>query len=183
MKISDWITVSAIVLGPILAVLAASSLDSYRDRQEEIKARQLNIFRTLMATREYYFLQDHIEALNLIDVEFNKEKEVLAAWRTYHKDLYSSPGSDNQAEYEIWEKENDKLLVKLLYSMAVMLGYDLNETEIGDSSYSPRFQRHIEREKIALRKGMLKVLYDGVPIPMKITNMPEAVDNKEKNEQ
>jgi len=47
MKTSDWITVLAIVCGPILAVQAQKWIEALR----EDKNRRLNTFKGLMATR------------------------------------------------------------------------------------------------------------------------------------
>jgi len=67
----------AVFLGPIIAV----QLTRYLDDQKEVRARKLNIFTTLMATRAYNLSWSHLEALNRIDLEFDrndlKEKEVL----------------------------------------------------------------------------------------------------------
>jgi hypothetical protein len=43
----DWITVLAVVAGPILAVQAQKYVEAFRER----KQRRLTLFRTLMSTR------------------------------------------------------------------------------------------------------------------------------------
>jgi len=49
MTIADWLMITAVFLGPIVAV----RLTRYLDDQKEIRARKLDIFKTLMATRAY----------------------------------------------------------------------------------------------------------------------------------
>ena len=83
LKISDWIMIIAVFLGPIVAV----RLTRYLDNKNEIKNRKLELFRTLMSTRAYSISWEHVSALNRIDVEFDnkipKEKEVLTSWKSY----------------------------------------------------------------------------------------------------
>ena len=79
MTIADWLMISAVFLGPIVAV----RLTRYLDNQREIRDRKINVFKTLMATRAYTVSWAHVEALNRIDLEFDKdhkkEREVIEA--------------------------------------------------------------------------------------------------------
>ena len=68
MTIADWLMITAVFLGPIVAV----QLTRYLDDKKEIRARKLDIFKTLMATRAYTSSWSHAEALNRIDLEFDK---------------------------------------------------------------------------------------------------------------
>src|SRR5689334_2498204 len=91
----DWITVAAIVIGPILAVQAQRLLEALRDR----KNRRSWVFHTLMATRAARVSHQHVQALNMIDIEFYgrrvlgtqfqtpREKGVTNAWRIYSDHL------------------------------------------------------------------------------------------------
>ena len=47
MSISEWITVAAIICGPILAVQAQKWIETAREKRN----RRLNVFKRLMATR------------------------------------------------------------------------------------------------------------------------------------
>ena len=73
MTIADWLMITAVFLGPIVAV----RLTRYIDNQKEIKERKLEIFKTLMATRAYIVSWLHVEALNeltLSSIGSKKEK-------------------------------------------------------------------------------------------------------------
>src|SRR5439155_23554849 len=63
---SDWLTVAAIVLAPLVALRVSVWLD----RRKEKRQRQFLIFQTLMATRASGLAPEHVQALNMIDVEF-----------------------------------------------------------------------------------------------------------------
>lgn len=167
MTISDWLMILAVLLGPMIAV----QLTRYRDIQREIRERKVEIFKTLMATRAYTISWVHVEALNRIDLEFNrkvpKEKEVIDAWKEY-LDLLSNTGMP----LDQWVTRRIDLLVELLHKMARVLDYDFDKTHIKNSSYSPRAHGETEDVERALRQKLVEVLEGKRPIPMKIVNPP-----------
>jgi hypothetical protein len=82
MENKDIIMTFAVVLGPILAVQIQKWLEQVRNKTE----RKLKIFKTLMTTRATRVSIEHVQSLNMIDIEFlDKEyKKVISAWRNYH---------------------------------------------------------------------------------------------------
>jgi len=66
MELKDWITILAIIIGPILAVQAQKVLENSRIK----KQRRLHLFHTLMSTRASRVSNAHVSALNMIDIEF-----------------------------------------------------------------------------------------------------------------
>src|SRR5712692_4084551 len=81
----DWLTVVAIVAGPILALLAQRLIDRLREKKE----RRVRLFMTLMSTRATQLAPDHINALNSIDVVFSsgRDKRIRDAWHAVLKHL------------------------------------------------------------------------------------------------
>ncbi len=169
MTIADWLMISAVFLGPIVAV----RLTRYLDDKKEVRARKLEIFKTLMATRAYTSSWSHVEALNRIDLEFDKnhkkEKQVIEAWKEY-LDLLGN----TDIPIDQWGVKRIDLLIELLHKMAQVLNYDFDKTHIKNSSYSPRVHGETEEEQTALRKGVIEVLEGKRPIPMAITNWPQG---------
>jgi hypothetical protein len=167
--IADWLMILAVFSGPIVAV----RLTRYLDNSKEIRNRKLDIFKTLMATRAYAVVWDHVHALNRIDLEFDKnnkkEKEVVEAWKGY-LDLLS----DKDMPRDQWGTRRVDLLVELLYKMANVLEYEFDKTHIKNSSYSPVAHGDLEAEQIALRKGVIEVLEGKRVIPMYVTNLPKS---------
>ena len=53
--------------------------------EQEARERRMEIFKTLMVTRGNALHYRHVEALNLIDVEFSEvsEKDIRDAWKAY----------------------------------------------------------------------------------------------------
>ena len=168
MTIADWLMISAVLLGPIIAV----QLTRYLDNKKEERERKLQVFKTLMATRAYTVSWDHVVALNRIDLEFNKndkkEKAVIEAWKAY-LDLLG----DKTMTPEQWTVKRIDLLVELLHKMAQVLDYDFDKTHIKNSSYSPVAHGNIEEEQKALRTGLIQVLEGKRPIPMAVVNWPQ----------
>lgn len=169
MTIADWLMITAVFLGPVVAV----RLTRYLDDKKEVRARKLDIFKTLMATRAYNLSWTHIEALNRIDLEFDKshkkEKEVIEAWKEY-LDLLG----DTSIPMDQWGVKRVDLLIELLHKMARVLDYDFDKTHIKNSSYSPRAHGETEEQQNALRKGLIEVLEGKRQLPMSITNWPQG---------
>lgn len=65
----EYVTIAAIVLGPILALLAQRALDWLRKREET----QKHLYFTLMSTRVVFQATEHVQALNSIDVVFSAD--------------------------------------------------------------------------------------------------------------
>jgi len=161
MTISDWIMIAAVLAGPIIAV----QLTRYLDEGHEIRERKLSIFKTLMATRAYNVSWSHVEALNRIDLEFDKnkpkERAVLDSWKEYLDLLGNTQLSSDQ-----WGMKRVELLVELLHKMALVLDYDFDKTHIKNSSYAPKIHGDIDSQQEALRKMTIEVLEGKRPLPV-----------------
>lgn len=121
----------------------------YQNRKAK-KDAQLRLFLTLMANRQKNPISEAwVDALNSIDVVFQKNKKVRAAWRDYLDSL--DPKSAH------FDKQNSYKL-DLLSEMAESLGYkQLKQTEI-DRFYSPMyFGSQLTRQDL-LFKEFLRVL-------------------------
>lgn len=169
MTIADWLMITAVLLGPIIAV----RLTRYLDNKKEIRERKLNIFKILMATRAYAVSWDHVMTLNKIDLEFDKnnkkEKAVIEAWKEY-LDLLGNKDITGEA----WNIKRVDLLVELLHKMAQVLDYDFDKTHIKNSSYSPVAHGKLEDEQSAMRQGVIEILEGKRVLPMHITNWPSG---------
>lgn len=122
---------------------------NYQNRKTK-KDAQLKLFLTLMANRQKNPISEAwVDALNSIDVVFQNNKKVRAAWREYLDSLdQKSAHFDNQNSYKL----------DLLSEMAESLGYkQLKQTEI-DRFYNPvYFGSQLTRQEL-LFKEFLRVL-------------------------
>jgi len=127
----DIITVAAIVLGPILAVL----VDKIRQSWTDHKSRKLSVFRSLMRTRRVRLDPEHVGALNLVDLEFYGRSRVIAAFSSYMNHL-SSPMPSEEGQDRFFEQRDD-LLVQLLYEMGRDLGFHYDKRDLAKHAYGP----------------------------------------------
>lgn len=172
LEIKDWITLSAIIIGPILAVQTQKFLEAVRYK----KQRRLNLFHTLMSTRASRVSNEHVGALNMIDLEFYgrkvfgyrfqtpKEKSITNAWKNYNDQLNTRYEPEQLA---IWIDKNDQLLTALLYKMSNALGYDFDEVQLKRDCYRPIAHGNLEEEQHKLRTALIEVLEGKKPLPIK----------------
>ena len=118
----------------------------YQDHKAK-KQAQLDLFLTLMANRQKNPISEEwVDALNSIDVVFQDNKKVRAAWKEYLDSLNEkSSHFDNQNSYKL----------DLLSEMAESLGYkQLKQTEI-DRFYSPvYFGSQLSRQEILFNETL-----------------------------
>jgi hypothetical protein len=154
-RLLEWLTLLAIVVGPMLALFAQRALDWMREKSN----RKLRLFRELMVTRYMRLSPRHVEALNMVPLEFKdkgKEKAVLDAWKEYLDHL----GTDSTVDTNAWAKTGFDLLVDLLFEMSKALGYDFEKLRIKKEAYSPKLFADVEAEWHTLRKQLVE-LTDG----------------------
>lgn len=125
--IKDYGYIISVVLVPIGLWIGSIW---YQNRLIKRKAK-LDLFLKLMANRRKNPISiEWTEALNQIDVVFQKDKQVRLAWRAYYDSLHpKSQHFENQFSFQL----------DLLSEIAKVLGYtNLKQTEI-DRFYSPQF--------------------------------------------
>jgi hypothetical protein len=154
MSTSELISIAAIFLGPFGAVLVTEWIR----RHHEMMDRKVHLFRALMSTRASTLAPSHVEALNLIDIEFDakkaKERPVIDAWKLYHSHLNDQSYEDTEA----WLKRTELLLVDLLHAMSICLGYPFDKAHIKNSSYYPKGYGEVELDQHRTRKSLVEVL-------------------------
>ncbi|MUK32083.1 hypothetical protein GNP44_18610 [Aliivibrio fischeri] len=177
MEIKDWITVAAVIIGPIFAVQAQKIIENITER----KKRKVKLFHTLMETRATRLSGSHVSALNMIDLEFygksiigkrwqsKAEKEVTNAWKVYNDHLNNRYSEER---LDAWGERSTDLFTSLLYAMAQSLGYDFDEVQLKRDCYSPIAHGRIEDEQNQVRAGLLAVLEGRSSLQMHITHLP-----------
>jgi len=172
MTISDGLMIVAVILGPILAVQVQKRIEAWKQGRES----KLSIFKTLMSTRATPLSPRHVEALNMIDLEFSgkdpNEKQVLDAWKLYHNHLYEAPQDYEDPAYQTkldaWGTKKDEYLIELLYAMSRSLGYTFDKVQLKKDAYTPKGYADLEFEFSLIRRGTLDMLYGKRPLPVKL---------------
>jgi hypothetical protein len=172
--LAEWLTMIAIVSGPIAAVLVTL----YRDNRKQRLDRQHGIFKTLMATRAAGLSPHHVEALNRIDVEFDprkrKDKPIVGAWHSY-LDVLNQTGLPE----EQWSQRRLDALTRLLHVMAERLGYDIEETRIRQSSYYPRAFGEYDQDARSAMRAARELLEGNRVLPVLVMNsQPTPTENE-----
>lgn len=169
MSLTDVLIISATLVAPLLAVQAQKWLERFREDQE----RKLRVFKTLMATRAASISPEHVQALNMIDLEFQgtKYKAVRTEWKTYLDHLSSYPKEDEKLQ-AIWGDKRIDLLAQLLMAMGQSLGYEFDQVHVKKGIYAPEAHSQIENENILLRRGLIRLLYGDSSVKMDVTSFP-----------
>lgn len=164
MSMESILTILSVLIGPILAVQAQCWVDILRDKRD----RKIRIFKTLMATRAAILSPAHLEALNMIDVEFpesGKWTPVVRAWRSYFDHLQVQTTAPEETTR--WLDRRLELLVELLSQMGRSLGFDFDVVKIKRGIYLPKAHGLLEEEASQIRQGVLAVLNGKRAIPIK----------------
>jgi len=167
--LAAWLTILALITGPILAV----QIQKFLERLKETKARKVQIFRDLMATRAAGLAYQHVVALNLVGIEFHGEKfaNVVNAWMTYLDHLNSFP-RDDEAMVKVWIDKKFDLLSDLLYEMGKSLGFNFDKVHIKKAGYLPKGYADQEEEQNFIRKSLVELFSEKRSIPMTIVSFP-----------
>ena len=128
----EWLTIIAIVVGPIVAV----SITLWRDRRNEVKRRKRDILASLMRTRSSRLSAEHVGALNLVQLEFHGRTAIIEAYQRYIEHLGTPlPAVDQQNQFF---QQRETRFLHLLNAIAGGLGYEFDKKDLESLSYSPR---------------------------------------------
>lgn len=149
MTINDYLTLAALIIIPIVAVVIAQWLQNRSEKRKD----KMQIFKTLMTSRIYGWTPDSVNALNIIDIVYSDDKKVRAAW----KDLNDKYRVTNPDQQHLKKIENAQY--KLLEAMANSLGYkDRITWETIQNPYMPVGMA----QQIEAQKNMQQAYYSAI---------------------
>lgn len=149
MTINDYLTLAALIIIPIVAVVIAQWLQNRSEKRKD----KMQIFKTLMTSRIYGWTPDSVNALNIIDIVYSDDKKVRAAW----KDLNDKYRVTNPDQQHLKKIENAQY--KLLEAMANSLGYkDKITWETIQNPYIPVGMA----QQIEAQKNMQQAYYSAI---------------------
>jgi hypothetical protein len=159
--LEGWLTIFAIVAGPLLAF----EIQRRRDNRREKRNRKLEIFRRLLLTLKVPLAPSHVDAINSIPLEFHSHQEIIRAWRLYTSHL--NDRAMNKADPARWGEKKFDLLLELVYLIGQELDYShLDKATLKDSLYVPQGYGDTEEEWRQIRVAWLQVLNGQRPIAM-----------------
>jgi hypothetical protein len=147
MELRDWLTLIALVLGPVSAVVITLWIESARREREG----RLRIVRMLLATRHMPAHQDYNSAINLIPAEFNDQEEVMTAWRRYLDLVNQRVPQGVEADHK---RRIDAAQSALIVAAMKCIGLALSEGDIQTLGYAS--QGFVDRDNIVM--GAAKAL-------------------------
>jgi hypothetical protein len=154
-ELYNVLTIVAIVLGPILAVMVTRFVDNKRADY----GRQMDIFRALMRTRNMKISAEHVGALNLVELEFPEHANVVSAWKEYLKNLSEPwPTNADQGLIDALVKRRESLLTKLISEIAKALRFKVEQLDILAGNYLPQDWVDVDLEQRLVRRALLHVL-------------------------
>ncbi len=168
MTLNEILSILAILLAPLVAVQVQRWLEVFREE----RGRRLHVFKTLMATRAATVSPEHVQALNMIDLEFHgkRYKSVTDAWKAYLDHLASFPKEAGEPAQQQWADRRVDRLTTLLMEMGKCLGYEFDEVHVKKGVYAPEAHGQIENENMLLRRGLLQLLYGDSALKMELAS-------------
>ncbi|HEV2378940.1 MAG TPA: DUF6680 family protein [Terriglobia bacterium] len=149
-------TIIAVFAGPVFAV----QVEKYLERNRAAENRKLDVFRRLMVTRAAPLNVNHIDALNLIEAEYDprkaSDKMVLDRWHEYWDHLNTRHGG-TPAEETIWRDARASKMGDVLYEMSQYLDLGIDRSVLKRASYYPQYLETLEAENAAIRKALVEM--------------------------
>lgn len=174
MTIADGLVILAVLVAPVAAV----QIQKFLEKKREKRLRRLAIFQALMATRAARVSPRHVEALNMIELEFYGDEEIVGAWRIYRDHLNRTDiDRDDTAIVQSWLDRGDDLFVELLHAIARRLGYRFDRVDLRRGAYTPVAQGEAELLVRFARQAVYEVLQGTRPIPVQV--IPISQDEAE----
>jgi hypothetical protein len=162
-KIEGWLTIAAIILGPLLAF----AVQHWRDQMRERERRKMDIFRRLLLTLKVPMAQNHVDALNSIPLEFYSHQETMSAWRLYTSHL--NDAAMLRAQPQRWGEKKFDLLIDLVGKIAKALDYDhIDAATLQDNVYVPQGYQDVEEQMREIRAAWQQVLNGQRPLTMTV---------------
>ena len=187
MKALSVLTLLAILVGPIAAVLVTRFIDAKRDTYN----RKMRVFRTLMRTRQQPTSPQHVEALNLIEIEFSGCENVIDAFKalfqhlgTHHQRLPLEEVNANTAPAEAIRRnaqfdtrignERQTLLAILLHAISKEMKFRIEQLENFAGGYMPQGWVDAEVEHKVIRKYVTDLYTGSRVVPVGVVDYTTA---------
>jgi hypothetical protein len=162
---NEALTIAAVFLGPITALWVQRELDKRR----ETARKQKELFRTIWATRSFpqRLQYRHVEALNMVGIDFSEIAPVIEAWEEYLDKLNTTEPTDEIQKPQFY-KDRDAKFFALIFSLSQALGYKFTRLEVEKQYYSPQAHGTWAEQETAFRKGLVSLFNNESSLPIRI---------------
>jgi hypothetical protein len=157
----EYLTIAALILGPVLALSAQRALDWFRERAR----RKQHLYFTLMRTRAVFYSDEHVQSVNSIDVVFAKDKSIRDLWKKCLDHLSTDENLPG------WNDTLTTLRVDLYQEIGNKLGFAYTTDYIKRGIYFPTRHQNALVAQLDVLEGFAKAVDGGV---LKVTLQEEA---------
>ncbi|MBO6579051.1 MAG: hypothetical protein JJ871_11855 [Thalassospira sp.] len=165
-------TLIAVLVGPILAVVVSRFIDAEREHSN----RKWMIFRSLMSARRNQLSHEFVASLNLVEVEFHKEKRVTEKLQEFIK-VFDRDEPNNNAGWERFVSDRDTKLTQLLTEIAKSLGVNIEVIDIMKGGYTPRGWSNNEQLNQDTKIALLELIRGNRSLPVHVVTHTQE-DNR-----
>ena len=168
------LTLLAVVAGPTIGVLIAQ----YREDRKQKQQQQIAILTSLLRTRHGSARQsaEHVGALNLIQLMFHGEKDVLDVYRKYMEHLNTPPPPQEQPNLlDSFLRDGQGRFLELLATLASALRYQFDKKDLENLAYIP--QRWLDFEMAQQQNMYLltELLSGRIQLPVSVVSQQDDV--------
>ncbi|MAM38505.1 MAG: hypothetical protein CL949_08370 [Erythrobacter sp.] len=189
----DWLTLLAILSGPVIGVWVTRVID----RQRDYKRRREAVLEGLLRTRGLELSPDHVGSLNMVPVLFSEAPVRDAYSRVMEALNDGSLGSDNAETAQGAFVRLNAARSDLLREIGHAVGSPLPDKELERHGYAPQAWMRQQNEQDALRALLIEWLEgrrvthinagvweaDGPQKPNQIEETPPAPETKKGSRQ
>lgn len=175
MMIADLATIIALVAGPVLAVYTGRWLEKERVREQQ----KWKILRDLMRYRSTPLSEERVGALNLIEIEFHDDKEILEAWKNV-LGFFGKPEPESEREKTKFYEERDREQMRLIELIALKLKVKLDRDDISKNAYAPIGWANLEHQQETIRHLLIEMLRGNTPIQV-VAHLPPEQQQEEND--
>ncbi|MBB5343161.1 DUF6680 family protein [Tunturibacter empetritectus] len=167
LKLTDILTIAAILIGPITALMIQRFLDQGR----EADRRKGELFRSVWATRGFpaRLQHRHVDALNMVGLDFADKPAVVTAWKEY-LDMLNTPEPADEGQKTQFYRDRDGKFIDFIFAMSQTLDYQATRLEVQKQYYSPVAHGTWADQEAILRDGITKLFKEHNPIPIRIVD-------------
>jgi hypothetical protein len=169
-SLESWLTIAAIIIGPLAALLIQKHLEQLRAGEE----RKVMVFRALMSNCANRMSQPYVQALNGIEVEFHGNVKIIEKWRSFIDHLNTPHDSVGDPNLTRWTERATERLNSLLLEMGESLGYHFDEVTLKRNAYYPIGWNTLELEQTKLRQAAVKVFEGEKPLKVELMGQGQS---------
>ena len=186
MTVFEITSVVGLFIGPIASAAIAVMLTDRSHKRDVVTARKLDIFRTLMRTRRAQLDPAFVGALNLVEVDFDDSEDVKGRFRDLlnsysmtlpkmnaeeilSSDTDEMKANKNSAYSQRTYEDRQEKVIRLINSMALNLGYKIDQLDVLKRSYLPQKFTDVEQEQEIMRRFVMDLARGTAKLPIAVS--------------